>query len=497
METQRRKHMESFIHALNDFLWGPPLIILMIVTGLYFTIRSGAFQIVHFPYILKRTVGILFHTKEELKEEKENNVKGLVSPFEAIATAVGGSVGYGNIAAVATAITIGGPGAVFWMWFTALLGMLIKQVEVTLAVYYRRTDEEGNPYGGPTYYMERGLGEERGFGKLWMIPAFIFGIGIFSTFFITASNYTTSKVVAETFGIPKGFVSFCIMIIVSVMVWGGIKRLARIFTKLVPIMSLGYLFFGILIIILNIENLPSVIVSIFHDAFTGTAAFGGFAGVSMRKVISIGMARSVYSNEAGWGSSPMIHASSKTRHPIEQGLWGSFEVFVDTFIVCSITAISVLITEQWTSGAVDAELAMQVFGLQFGQFGRVFITLTMMIFALTTSGGWYAYYETVLRHLAKDHPKLKNIILVIFKRCYAIPPFLLALYLMYVGDISIWTLVDITSGIPTFINVIVILILSKQYFKLLKDYKGRYMNIGEYNEDEPIFYEDKIEKEKK
>lgn len=183
-----------------------------------------------------------------------------------------------------------------------------------------------------------------------------------------------------------------------------------------------------------------------------------------------------------------------------KGIVSPFEAIataVGGSVGCSITAISVLITEQWTSGAVDAELAMQVFGLQFGQFGRVFITLTMMIFALTTSGGWYAYYETVLRHLAKDHPKLKNIILVIFKRCYAIPPFLLALYLMYVGDISIWTLVDITSGIPTFINVIVILILSKQYFKLLKDYKGRYMNIGEYNEDEPIFYEDKIEKEKK
>lgn len=487
--------MTNFLNAFSSFLWGPPLIILMIVTGLYFTIRSGAFQFTHFGYIMKRTLGTLFHAKDA---EKENNgsLKGLVSPFEAIATAVGGSVGYGNIAAVATAITVGGPGSVFWMWFTAALGMLIKQVEVALAVYYRRTDEDGNPYGGPTYYMERGLGEERHWGKAWLIPAFIFGLGIFSTFFITASNYTTSKVVAETFGIPKGLVSVLILIIVTVMVWGGIKSMAKIFTKLVPVMSLAYLLFGIIIIIMNIQALPGVLVSIFHDAFTGTAAAGGFVGVGVRKAISTGMARSVYSNEAGWGSSPMIHASSQTRHPIEQGLWGSFEVFVDTFIVCTVTALCVLITGQWSGEIVDAELAMHIFGMEFGQFGRIFITLIMVVFALTTSGGWYAYYESVLRHLAKDHPKAKATILWIFKRFYAVPPFLLALYLMYVGDISIWTLVDITSGIPTFINVAVILILSKQYFRLLKDYKGRYMNIGTYDKDEPIFYEDKQKRKK-
>ena len=217
----------------------------------------------------------------------------------------------------------------------------------------------------------------------------------------------------------------------------------------------------------------------------------------MSKAIATGMQRSVYSNEAGWGTSPMVHASSKTRHPVEQGLWGSFEVFVDTFIVCTITALSVLITGEWTSGATNATLALNVFQNNLGFFGTVFMTATMVIFSVTTSGGWYVYYEATLRHLAMNHPTVKKWLLRMFKYFYALPPFLLTLYLIHVGDLSIWTLVDITSGIPTFINVFVVLILSGTYFRLLKDYKARYMNIGTLEDkDMPLFYEDKKKLEK-
>lgn len=484
--------MTDFFNWLAyDILWGTPLIVLMIFTGLYFTIRSGFFQVAHFKYILKRTLGTVFSSKKRKQTLEEDAGKGLVSPYEAIATAVGGSVGFGNIAGVATAVTTGDPGAVFWMWLTALLGMLIKQVEVTLAVYYRRTDEEGNPYGGPTYYMERGLGEEMHWGKAWLPFAFVFGIGIFSTFFISASNYTTSEVIASSIGIPQEFAAIAMVCLLYFIIWGGVKNLSRIFVKLVPIMSIAYLFFGVVIIILHIDNLIPTITMIFTNAFTGTSALGGFAGASVSQVISTGMARSVYSNEAGWGSSPMIHASSQTRHPVEQGLWGSFEVFVDTFIVCSITALTVLISGEWTSGATNATLALNVYTHNFGLFGTVFLTLIMVVFTVTTSGGWYVYYEAVLRHLAKDHLKLKHVLLLIFKYLYAIPPLLLTFYLIHVGDLSIWTLVDITSGVPTFINVAVILILSGKYFKLLKDYKGRYMGIGKPLEKFAIFYEDK------
>lgn len=360
--------------------------------------------------------------------------------------------------------------------------MLIKQVEVSLAVYYRRTDENGVPYGGPTYYMERGLGEERHWGKLWMPLAFIFGIGIFSTFFISASTYTTSEVVAQSLGIPQAIAALIIVCILYVMIWGGVKKLGQILTKLVPVMSLSYLILGLVIIVMHYENILPTLGAIFSQAFTGSAAVGGFAGATVAQVISTGMARSVYSNEAGWGSSP-----------IEQGLWGSFEVFVDTFIVCTITALTVLVSGEWTSGAANATLALNVFTNNFGAFGTVVLTLIMIVFSVTTSGGWYAYYEAVLRHLAKNHPNVKKYLLIVFKYFYAVPPFVLTLYLIYVGDLSIWTLVDITSGIPTFINVAVILILSGQYFKLLKDYKARYMHIGEVLPDAVIFYEDKPE----
>lgn len=480
--------MANFLSTLDSIIWGPPLIILMIVTGVYFTVRSGFFQVRHLGYIFSRTLGRLFHRTEESADEK-----GLLTPYEAIATAVGGSVGFGNIAGVATAVTTGGPGAVFWMWLTAFLGMLIKQVEVTLAVYYRRTDENGVPYGGPTYYMERGLGEERHWGKLWLPLAFVFGIGIFSTFFISASTYTTSEVVAQSLGIPQAIAALIIVVVLYFMIWGGVKKLGQILTKMVPIMSLSYLILGIVIILMHLDNLLPTLASIFGEAFTGSAALGGFAGATVAQVISTGMARSVYSNEAGWGSSPMIHASSQTRHPVEQGLWGSFEVFVDTFVVCTITALTVLISGEWTSGATNATLALNVFTHNFGLFGTVVLTLIMIVFSVTTSGGWYAYYEVVLRHLAKNHPQVKKYLLLMFKYFYAVPPFLLTLYLIYVGDLSIWTLVDITSGVPTFVNVAVILILSGQYFKLLKDYKARYMNIGQVDPDMAIFYEDKPE----
>lgn len=292
--------MTDFFNWLAyDILWGTPLIVLMIFTGLYFTIRSGFFQVAHFKYILKRTLGTVFSSKKRKQTLEEDAGKGLVSPYEAIATAVGGSVGFGNIAGVATAVTTGGPGAVFWMWLTALLGMLIKQVEVTLAVYYRRTDEEGNPYGGPTYYMERGLGEEMHWGKAWLPFAFVFGIGIFSTFFISASNYTTSEVIASSIGIPQEFAAIAMVCLLYFIIWGGVKNLSRIFVKLVPIMSIAYLFFGVVIIILHIDNLIPTITMIFTNAFTGTSALGGFAGASVSQVISTGMARSVYSNEAG------------------------------------------------------------------------------------------------------------------------------------------------------------------------------------------------------
>ena len=309
--------MIEFLNWLDGVLWGLPLIVLMISTGIYFTVRSGFFQFRRFGWILKNTGGTILNKKSQ---KQEDNAKGMLSSFEAISTAIGGTVGFGNIAGVATAVAAGGPGAVLWMWLSACLGMILKQVEVTLGCYYRHTNEKGEYYGGPTYYMERGLGEERRWGKLWLIPAVIFGAGIFSTFFVTSSTLTASQVVAGAFKMDTvnigGFqiegvilVGAALCVLTYIVTDGGTKKIASLFSKLVPLMSVFYILMGIGMILANLSRVPSVFAAIVTNAFTGTAAIGGFAGCAVSEMIRVGMARSVYSNEAGWGTSPMILCS--------------------------------------------------------------------------------------------------------------------------------------------------------------------------------------------
>ena len=490
--------MIAFLNWLDGVPWGVPLIALMILTGLYFTVRSGFFQFRHFGWIMKRTGGKLFQ-----KEDKASEGKGMLSSFEAISTAIGGTVGFGNIAGVATAVAAGGPGAIMWMWLSSLLGMILKQVEVTLGCYYRHTNEKGEYYGGPTYYMECGLGEERHWGKLWLIPALIFGIGIFSTFFVTSSNLTASQVVAGAFGIEninlgsfkvEGVIVMGVLlcILTYVVTSGGTKKIASLFSKLVPFMSVLYILMGIGMIIININRVPGVFAAIVTNAFTGTAAIGGFAGCAVSEIIRVGMARSVYSNEAGWGTSPMIHASAKTPHPVEQGLWGSFEVFFDTMVICTITALSVILSGNWTDGTNGGTLALSAFASGFGKFGSILLAVIMVIFTVTTSGGWFTYYLAILEHLYKKEGKMKDIVMKIFYAVRALPGVLWTIYLVKTNNQGfIWTVVDITSAIPTFVNVAVILILSNQYFKLLKDYKARNFGQGTVDKNACLFCEEK------
>lgn len=488
--------MIDFLNWLDGILWGLPLIVLMVATGLYFTIRSGAFQFTYFGHILKKTGGTLFS-----KEKSADEGKGMLSSFEAICTAIGGTVGFGNIAGVATAVAAGGPGAIFWMWMTAMLGLILKQVEVALGCYYRRTNEKGDYYGGPTYYMEKGLGEEKGWGNWWKVPAVIFGAGIWSTFFITSSNLTASQVVAGAFKldhmISLGSFQVSGVILVGIVICaltyiattGGTKGIAKVFSQLVPIMSVIYIAMGILMIGVNITAVPSAFYSIFHDAFTGTAAIGGFAGCAVSQMVRVGMARAVYSNEAGWGTSPMVHASARTNHPIEQGLWGSFEVFFDTFIVCTITGLSVILSGNWVNGTNGGALALSSFASGFGNVGAIMLAIIMVIFTVTTSGGWLTYDLAILEHVFKTESKTKDIIFKIFWTTRALPGLLWTIYLVMTDNQGfIWTVVDITSAIPTFVNVAVILILSDRYFSLLKDYKARYLGKGELNAETVLFY---------
>lgn len=497
--------MIQFLGWLDGVLWGTPLLVLIIGSGIYFTVRSKFFQIRHFGFIMKNTIGKIFTGKANADETKT----GTITPFQAISTAIGGTVGFGNIAGVATAVAAGGAGALFWMWMSAFLGMIIKQVEVTLGLYYRHKKPDGTTTGGPTYYMEYGLGQEKHWGKAWKIPAIIFGVGIFSTYFVTSSTLTASQVVVGAFNLGSvkiGSLTVEGIIIVAVVITiidyiitdGGIEKIASLFSKLVPFMSILYLIMGIAIIFANLENVPSVFTSIFHDAFTGRAAVGGFAGATVASMIRTGVARSVYSNEAGWGTSPMIHSSARTPHPVEQGIWGSFEVFFDTFIVCSITGISILLSGQWTNGTNGGTLAISAFQSSFGIVGSVLLSVIMVIFTCTTSGGWFTYYLSILGHMGRKDTKFNRALHKLFYAFRALPGLLWTIYLVKTNNQGfIWTVVDITSAVPTFVNVFTIVVLSGTYFSLLKDFKARKFGVGKVDPDMPLFYEDKVVKEGK
>lgn len=487
--------MGKLLESVADWLWGLPLIFTVLFVGVFFTIGSKFFQIMYLPHIFKSTFGKLF-----TKKDKPEDSKGILTPFQAVSTAVGGSIGVGNIGGVATAIAIGGPGAVFWLWITALLGMITKAVEVSLSVHYRNTDEEGNPYGGPTYYMEKGLGVEKKF-KYWKIPAFLFGFGIFITFIITLQNYTVSEAVSSTFSMGMIPASLIYVILIYAIIYGGIKRIGEIAALLIPFMGAFYILCSLFIIFKNAGEILPVFGLIFDSAFNGTAAVGGFTGAAIAQVIRIGVSRAVYSNEAGWGTSPMIHSTAKTDHPIKQGMWGAVEVFLDTIVICTMTSLTIIITGVWSSGMDGAALTLAAFESGVGEVGRIVLTISVFLFGLTTTTGWYTYYEIIIRHLfaGKGHSRFKQVTLTAFKWLYPIPGLLMVLYAVYYelpGKI-VWYFADITTAIPTFVNLVVILILSKKFFGLLRDYKARYLNIGTVDPNFRLFYEDQADSNKK
>ena len=481
--------MLAYFEALVNFLWGLPIIVIILGTGFYLTFKTGFFQVFHLKHIFSETICKII----KKGNKAEGDGKGVLTPFEAVSTAIGGTVGVGNIGGVATAMAVGGPGSLFWLWIAAFVGMILKMAEVSLGVYYREKDEKGDPYGGPTYYMEKGLGEEKGH-KWWLIPAAIFGGGIFSTFFITVQNYTVSEAVSAAFGIKIIYASIIYIVCNYILIIGGIKSLGKLAGKIVPIMCVFYVGAALYIIAINIGNLPATLGLVFKGAFTGTAAVGGFSGAAFNQVMRIGMARSVFSNEAGWGSSPMIHASAQTDHPIKQGLWGAFEVFIDTIVVCTLTCLVIIITGVWSSGATGATLTLNAFATGMGSASKIFIATGIFLFGVTTSSGWYAYYEIILRHLMKSSPKLKDGILKFYKIFYPVPGFVMVVMATTIGmpGSTVWLFADFTTAVPTFINIAVMLSLSGTFFKLFKDYKTKYILKEEVKPEDKIkvFYEE-------
>ena len=483
--------MFAVFESITGWLWGLPLLITILVTGVYLTVRTGFFQFRHFGYIVKNMF------RKESRDGGGDDGKNL-TPFQAISIAIGGTVGVSNMSGVATAIATGGPGALFWLWIAALLAMIIKMCEVTLGVYYRQKNEDGTYIGGPTFYMQKGLGEEKKLG-FWKIFAVCFGAMIFSTWFITAQNYTVSEAIGTTFKIPFIVPSIVYVVGIYLVIFGGIKKVGKIASYLVPVMCSFYVIGCIIILIKNVTAIPEAFGLIFKGAFTAQAATGGFLGAGVATAMRLGFARSVYSNEAGWGTSPMVHASAKTDHPVKQGLMGAFEVFMDTIVVCSMTGLVVIVTGFWSSGLQGSELTLTAFESGMGFAGRVLIAVSIFLFGMTTSTGWFTYYSVILRHWLKNNEKVLKIAEKIFILGTPLWGMLVTILNVYSNGTpaQLWTICDFTTIVPTFVNVVTLFLLGGTFLKLLKDYKARYMGIGKVDENISLFYEDEVAKKVK
>lgn len=469
-----------------DYLWGLPLVILILGVGAYLTFRTGFLQFSLFTQSFKIAKKSIIREKSD----SSSNKTGLLSSFEAMSMALGTTIGVGNIGGVASAIALGGPGAVFWMWIAGLFGLVVKTVEITLAVYYRSKNNVGESYGGPNYYIHKGIGIEKKRKILAKLLGFLFAFGYVLAIFINIQTYTVSEAVSGTFNFNINMVAIIYTLALYVMISGGTKQLGKIATVIVPFMCIFYIVGGAVVILLNIQNLIPSLSLIITSAFTKTAAMGGFAGAGVKLALTSGLSRSVFSNEAGWGSAPMIHASAKINHPIKQGLLGIFEVFFDTGVICSLTALVIIITGQWSSGLDGATLTLSAFESGMGSFGRIILTVGIFFFGLTTSSGVYTQIEVVLRYILGDTP-LKEKLLIGYKWFYPIPSAALVFIASKQGlpGTTVWLISDAATAFPIFANMIALFMLTPVFLKLVSDYKARYLKEGKTDPDFNVFYE--------
>ena len=453
--------IETINQVVNDFIWGVPAMVCIIGVGFYLSCRTGFLQIRRFSYAIQTTIGRMFR--------KRNASDGALTPFQAVCTALAATVGTGNIAGVAGAIAIGGPGAVFWMWVSAVLGMCTKFAEVTLAVYYRETNKEGDLVGGPMYYIKNGL------GKNWQFLAVLFSafgvLTVFGTGNATQVNTITTAVnsallscglisegAVKTSNLIQGII---IAALVALILLGGVKRIGQVTEKLVPFMALLYIVLSVGIILFRIQALPSVIQAIFEGAFKPAAVTGGAVGslfMSMKK----GVSRGIFSNEAGLGTGSIAHACADTRKPVKQGMFGIFEVFTDTIVICTLTAL-VILCSQVPVGygqAAGAELTIQGFISVYGNWVSVFTAVAMCCFAFSTILGWGLYGARCIEFLFSEK---------------VIKPFMVAYSLVAIlgatADLGLmWNIAETFNGLMAIPNLIALFLLSGTVVKLTKEY---------------------------
>lgn len=437
----------SFIGTINGIVWGPLMLALILGTGLYLSLGLKFMPI----RMIAEGFRLIF------KGRKEDRKEGEISPFNALMTSLSATIGTGNIAGVATAIFMGGPGALFWMWIAALLGMATKYAEAVLAVEYRETDEDGNHVGGPMFYIKNGLGEQwRWLGLAFAFFAAIAGFGIGNT--IQANS--VSDVLESSFGIPELYSGLILAVLVGLVLIGGIKRIARLAGKLVPFMAITYLFAGVSILLLNITAIPEALVLIVDSAFTGTAASGGFAGASIWAAMQFGVARGIFSNEAGLGSAPIAHAAAKTDSSVRQGLVAMMGTFIDTIIICSVTGLAIILSGEYISGESGANLSVLAFSKMLPFIGEYVVTFGLILFAFTTLVAWSFYGEKSVYFM--------------FGQKSIVPFRLLWIFVIPIGSMMdlkfIWLLADTLNALMALPNLVALLLLSPIVFRLSKRY---------------------------
>ena len=441
--------MEAFmawLKSVNDVVWGPGMLVLLVGTGLYLTVGLKFFTFRNFFRGLKN----LWAGRSNQSEQGE------ISPFNALMTALAADIGTGNIVGVSTAIYIGGPGALFWMWVTALVGMATKFSEVLLSVHFREKTPAGNWVGGAMYFIKNGLGPK----WMWLGSCFAL-VGIVACIGTGAmvQGNSIGEAMQANLSIPTWFTAVAVFLLAGAVLIGGVKRIGAVAGKVVPAMAVIYVIISLIVIILHIDQLPRVLAWVVAEAFTPTAAEGGFAGATVMMAIRMGMARGVFSNEAGLGTAPMAHAAATSASPLVQASIGMLDTFIDTIIVCTMTGFAILVTGQWTSGLTGAAMTSAAFETSLPGIGGIAVTICLTFFAFTTALGWCVYGERCAIYFFGDKAQIPFRIVY----CIAIP----------VGVLTqldvVWLLADTCNALMAIPNLIAILLLSPVLFKLVKE----------------------------
>lgn len=447
----------SINDKLNEIVWGPYMIFLLVGVGIFLTIRLKGIQFGKFGYIVKNTIGKAF---------KNSEGEGSISSAKAGLTSIAAVVGTGNIAGVATAVAIGGPGAVFWMWVSAIFGMATKFSEITLGIYFREKKEDGTYSGGAMYYIEKGLHSK--------LLAGFFAVMVIISYFVVGAIVDTNSIcisVHAQFGIPTIATGIVFSILTAIVILGGITRIGDVCQWLTPFMCGIYVIAGLAVIVLNIREVPGALGEIFKGAFTPAGATGGFVGTTFMIMVTKGMARGLFSNEAGLGSSTIIHSSAIVKHPVEQGIWGATEVFVDTLIVASITGLAIVISGAWKTGLDGAALTMKAFEMALpGKIGSYIVMLSAILFGYSCLISANYYCEKAAEYLFGKHS--------------AIPIRIVWCIFIIIGSIGglkfVWDLADTCNGLMAIPNLVALLVLSpivvrltKEYFQQVKNKSGK------------------------